>query len=608
MKKLGLKDIPIKGIEDEALGLTDYADALSDFIETCETPLTISIQGDWGSGKTSMMNIIKGNIDEHNLVHGAKGEPKTKAIWFNTWQYSQFNLEGFLAISLISYFAKELGGDDGEKVKKILGIVARVGKAAAITAASLGGMGEAVKEGVSFLSSEDSIDSAMQVVELKEKLKELVDKKTDPITGEYNRIVVFIDDLDRLIPAKAVDFLEVFKLFLDLENCVFVLACDYNVVMQGLQQKFGLGEKELKGKSFFDKIIQLPFTMPVGLGDRQYYIGNLLDKIDASYEPDDLQDYEELVDKSVGFNPRNMKRIFNSLLLLNLVAKKKNLFDSNSDNMIATETEKQKVLFAILCMQIAYEPVYSYFIRNTDKIDQSFFDGFINYKELMSEQETLSANYPHLIDIQKELFDDKEHSKMRRLSVFIKQFYSCIHLGKLKDKEKLLPEEKDMLVSILSFSAITSVQAPEGLTEAVSDKMKLYFDFFTSLLEEIDSRGFVGKRNVKPSNIFYFATGKNSVYYNFVFNRDDRCKVEVSFESDKEANKMSFDALYALKNEIENEIGEDVSWERMDDKRSSRIAVYRGGSIFDGKDKLEEVKVWGATTGIKLYNAIDKRL
>lgn len=79
-----------------------------------------------------------------------------------------------------------------------------------------------------------------------------------------SRVVVFVDDLDRLVPGKAIELLEVLKLFLDCENCVFILAIDYDVVVRGAAEKYGfdlhdnseegLKEQE-KGKAFFDKII-----------------------------------------------------------------------------------------------------------------------------------------------------------------------------------------------------------------------------------------------------------------------------------------------------------------------------------------------------------------
>jgi hypothetical protein len=77
-----------------------------------------------------------------------------------------------------------------------------------------------------------------------------------------NRFIIFVDDLDRIRPEKAVSLLEVLKNFMEVKNCVFVLACDYEVIRQGVRLKFGIEDDE-KARAFFDKIIQVPFQMPV---------------------------------------------------------------------------------------------------------------------------------------------------------------------------------------------------------------------------------------------------------------------------------------------------------------------------------------------------------
>lgn len=100
---------------------------------------------------------------------------------------------------------------------------------------------------------------------------------------------LFVDDLDRLIPSKAVELLEVLKLFLDCKQCVFVLAIDYEVVIRGSIEKYGFAsymsdkieDKERnreyeKGKSFFDKIIQVLFKVPVAVYDIKNYLKMVL--------------------------------------------------------------------------------------------------------------------------------------------------------------------------------------------------------------------------------------------------------------------------------------------------------------------------------------------
>ena len=78
--------------------------------------MTISIQGDWGSGKTSMMNMIRTKIQDI-----------TVPIWFNTWQFSQFDMGNSLAFSMMDVLLKGLDCDK-EYRKKILSALAGFGR------------------------------------------------------------------------------------------------------------------------------------------------------------------------------------------------------------------------------------------------------------------------------------------------------------------------------------------------------------------------------------------------------------------------------------------------------------------------------------------------
>ena len=78
----------------DKLNLGHYADALTTFIDDCETPMTIGLQGDWGIGKTSLLNMLKQKLkakkDEYPIVE------------FNTWQYSLFGEDEYLGLSAIN--------------------------------------------------------------------------------------------------------------------------------------------------------------------------------------------------------------------------------------------------------------------------------------------------------------------------------------------------------------------------------------------------------------------------------------------------------------------------------------------------------------------------
>jgi len=465
----GYRDVPIKKLQEDFLDIGVYIDSLSEFILTCDTPMTIAIQGDWGSGKTSMMNMIREKIEDRVIP-----------IWFNTWRYSQFDMQGDLAISLISHFANKIGANDNEKIKSALRGLSKLGKAIAIAGAKMAGVGEVAKAAVEHFEN-GTPDPSEHIHVLIENLESLVDAKLKE--AGKDRVVVFIDDLDRLSPGKAVELLEVLKLFLDIPECVFVLAVDYNVVVQGLEMKFGKGVGEDKGKSFFDKIIQLPFTVPVAQYNVTKYISTLLERMNVEYTEENIAVYQDLINNSIGFNPRSIKRLFNSFLLLNNVAEKKYVY---KDSGSIKRSDKQRILFATLCLQMAFDAVYRYMLHNIESIDGNFFKAITDVESF--------KNDTALAGIRREVKDNQD-IVFFRISAFMETFYSGLLLD---DKSgDISAAELNALKSMLSFSAITSTaketvivagktSADEFLKQCNSED-KRYFETIFGYLNSKDS-------------------------------------------------------------------------------------------------------------------------
>ena len=207
MQKCGFQDTPIKETADECLGLSEYASALSEFIVKCETPMTIAIQGDWGSGKTSMIHMIINQLPSEVVP-----------LYINTWQFAQFDRQADIAVSVLTEFVDGLDNDkkndSADMAKKILSTFSRhAGKVAAM--AEMVGIPGGLIESAGKLAQNaigESSDS-QRIKDLQVKIKTLVEKRK--ASSGVDRFVVFIDDLDRLSPDKAVEVLESVKLFLD---------------------------------------------------------------------------------------------------------------------------------------------------------------------------------------------------------------------------------------------------------------------------------------------------------------------------------------------------------------------------------------------------------
>lgn len=353
-------DQPAKANEDR-LNMKAYASALTEFIANAQSPLTIALQGEWGSGKTSLMNVLRAKLagtDE-------KGKPDRSApflgVWINTWQYALMSdpeeaIRNIL-LGIIGQVSTDANTTDEER-KTLFRKIARVGgsvfsdvfkKYSGVDAERI------VKE----LSASETVPDKSSVENLKDELSMLVAKALDNNRGKRG-FLFFIDDLDRIDPPVAVQILELLKNIFDLEKCIFVLAIDYGVVVKGLTPKFGAmtPENEREFRSFFDKIIQLPFSMPVS----SYKIDDFLmaslreiGYIDEKEERDETL-CEAITDyalQSVGTNPRSLKRLINYLSLIKLIIAETN--DKQDDADFAAWKD---ILFALVSLQIQYPKVY----------------------------------------------------------------------------------------------------------------------------------------------------------------------------------------------------------------------------------------------------------
>ncbi|WP_272966684.1 KAP family P-loop NTPase fold protein [Alteromonas australica] len=376
-----VQDIPLgegSDFKDEMLGLTRYALALTQFIVQCGTPMTIAIQGDWGTGKTSMMRLIESTLATDETV-------KVGSFWFNTWQYSQFSSNSSLLPlifleSLTRQLKQRLDEKSSDMLKKVQGSLNTLkpflfAAGRGVAYAATGGIAtevydEARKQGGVGNTNTLALSDALS--NLKRDLTMYVEKIC--VDEGLNRIVIFIDDLDRIRPESAIELLETLKLFVDIPKCVFVLALDISVVKKGVSAKFGTDEVDAEGRSFFDKIIQLPFQMPtVTYGAHiKTYLTRLLERSNYGNGMSDegLTTCANLLITSIGTNPRSIKRLINVLSLMSI----SHNLDMSEDKLdLDGDEHNQLLLFGFTCFQIAYEPLFSLIYR-TESLDFLLLD------------------------------------------------------------------------------------------------------------------------------------------------------------------------------------------------------------------------------------------
>ena len=144
----------------------------------------------------------------------------------------------------------------------------------------------------------------------------------------------------------------------------------------------------------------------------------------------------------------------------------------------------------------------------------------------------------------------------------------------------------------------------------VSERNERYRDFFQGLIDTLrEEHRFTNAHKAQPGNWYSFSAGHGKVKYGANFAMGGRARIELYIDNvDKDWNKSLFDQLSEGKTDIESEVGEALEWERLDDRRASRIAVVRQGSIDDDEDTLNEIKVWMVERLLKFKDVFGPKL
>ena len=102
-KMIGVIDEPVKPGSDDNLDIRIHSKSLIDFIQETNTPITVGIQGEWGSGKTSLLNSIH---------HAYSNQSTFKQIWINSWEYSLLSTPEEALLKIINRIIDELLDSD----------------------------------------------------------------------------------------------------------------------------------------------------------------------------------------------------------------------------------------------------------------------------------------------------------------------------------------------------------------------------------------------------------------------------------------------------------------------------------------------------------------
>lgn len=243
-------DRPLSSKADDKLNRAPFAERVAGVLRGLPkgTGLVVGLHGPWGDGKTTVLNMIRADL---------QADARIVVRDFNPWRLSdeESMLRGFFVM-----LAEAIGtslATKFERTKTGAGKWARRARWLTRPAGWFSKTAETVDE---VLAKFGEVALSGDTVGL-DDLRSRIDAR---LKQSDKRIVVLVDDIDRLDKHETHTLFRLIKACADFPNVCYVLAFDDVAVAKSLGERYGAGD-EASGRAFLEKIIQVPLKLPVAM-------------------------------------------------------------------------------------------------------------------------------------------------------------------------------------------------------------------------------------------------------------------------------------------------------------------------------------------------------
>lgn len=298
-------------LQDDRLDRVGFAESAATALRKVSSPigLVVSIEGVWGSGKTSALAMIESILRRPVAAH------KPLIVHFNPWLVGEKD-------ALLRHFLSRIAGAikmgdrtrDGKKVAKEIKAYSK--------AFDLVKLIPGAEPWTSLIKSvlDAAGDTADAVSEYKTPDIEAYKQKVEQALREFRRpIIVFIDEIDRLFPNEVFEMVRIIKAVGALPHVGYVLAWDSAYVSSALD-KLGVPY----AGSYLDKVVQIRMPLPsLSLSARRKLMNSALDELPPEALVPRFRDHDQRISglyysglRELLDQPRDMARVFNSVRMM----------------------------------------------------------------------------------------------------------------------------------------------------------------------------------------------------------------------------------------------------------------------------------------------------
>lgn len=310
-KSIITNDIPVKFQDNDLLNYYPFAEKIQKVIQKYELnpmPLTIGIYGKWGTGKTTLLNFIERHIE---LFKKQDVNSAYIKFHYNPWIYQtkeEMLLDFFDTLSRkVTYSKNDNLKKAGAFIKKYSSYLKSVKLSAS------GGIPKVFNAGVSIEPYEilKRIGEGMEGDE--KSLDEMKAEINDALEKSKKKIIIFIDDVDRLDKDEIYTLFKLIKINADFKNLVFIVCMDQEYVAEAINSRYG--QDSNAGLEYLEKIINIPLELPlIEKDDLDNFVKVKLKPIleQGFVLDEDKKELYDSIDPSLFSSPREVIRIINS--------------------------------------------------------------------------------------------------------------------------------------------------------------------------------------------------------------------------------------------------------------------------------------------------------
>jgi predicted KAP-like P-loop ATPase len=299
---LSYNDQPIETPEKDHYGINPFARALATSICKMRSPqgMVIAVNGEWGSGKSSAVNLCK-----HHLADAVNAN-ELVIIDFACWW---FRGEEALALAFFRELYIGLGPSLGAKVKKKL---PKLGARLLRTGALVGKVAEAAGAVIAGGIAEKGMEWLAGLIEQDESVEALHAELSKALQKQKKRFLIVIDDIDRLSPDEALLIFRLVKSVGRLPNVMYLLVYDRLLAEKIVSERY-----PSEGPHYLEKIVQAAFELPDPSPlDVQQHLLSLIESICGAPAEADLVRFMNIFYQGISpamRTPRDIVRFANSL-------------------------------------------------------------------------------------------------------------------------------------------------------------------------------------------------------------------------------------------------------------------------------------------------------